>query len=894
MALLAANRWVFLIGSVFSAASALGACGGDEDGPLDDPMAGKSGGAGDSGTGGSGQPTGGRSNGGSSGKGTAGSGGRAGSGSVEGGADGEAGEAGAGGQTVEPPETCNSDEECAPAGMVCDPVPATCVACFFDTNCDDAEVCRDATCVAAVSCESSLDCGASEPICDTNNGRCVQCLAPTDCPANNDCTASVCVPYSPCENSLDCSAPEVCDTSEGRCFECVRDADCGTGGRCVDHDCRTACASDNACTPDGMLCNLGGGYCVNCLGHADCPSVYHCDAGECVRDLCAAGSRRCEGNAVATCNAAGDGYDLVVCGARQTCVADGPDTACQDWVCTAGELECDVAARTLVNCSADGLVASVEEDCDAQGFVCYEERCQDLECVPSARYCEGETVRQCAADGNSSTLYQTCSTGQFCSDETATCTTQICTPNEPWCNGTRAQVCNARGSGSTGSGTDCRASDGRQCVDGACECVANQDDCDGEAGNGCETNTSTDPDACGGCDDECSNNHISNPTCASSVCNGTCQSGYADCNSDKLSDGCEANLANDPDNCNVCDRVCSANHVAPRCTAGVCDGVCAGGYADCNSNKQTDGCETALDSDPDHCGGCTTVCSSAGMATRTCNGSCNGTCNADFLDCNSNKQTDGCEVNRLSDEAHCGDCETACSDGEFCINGECGDCNNRVLFLADDFDAGNDAMEAALIAAGLDVHRIDSSLVTYTGTPAASGFGAVLIPVGNLYSGVAPAGYETSILTAHTAGTGVLFTAWAGWRVNQSYWSTTFSSTLIITTYRNGITPAGTYTLTSANHPIWAGLPTSFTAPASQAVSVGQVVNGGTIIATCSGCAASTGDSGAGVVVREPSGSEGRVVDLAHSANYLQTAWYSDTNMMTMFTNAAKWATRCN
>lgn len=883
------NRWLFLFGCVLTTSLALGACGGDEDSDLDDPVGGSGAEGGEDasgGKGGSASPGGGTTTAGTTGGGTAGNGG--------GDAGGEAGStsAGSGGDgTVEPPESCTNDAECAPAGMVCDPLPAVCVACLFDSQCPAGESCRDTGCSEIESCDTSLDCtdAGSATVCDANNGVCVQCLSANDCPANHDCTNNLCVSFKPCQNSLDCTAPQVCDAATDRCYDCVRDADCGSG-RCVDHSCRLPCASDNACTSAGMLCNLSGGYCVSCLEDSDCPSVYHCSSGECVRDLCESGSKRCEGNAVATCREAGDGYSTQTCGSRQTCVADGESTACQDWVCTAGETECDAAAETLIDCAADGLTFEVEDDCDERGFICYQNTCQDLECVPSARYCEGETVRQCAADGESSSLYETCLTGQFCSDETAACTAQVCVPNEPWCNGTRAQVCNARGSGSTGTGTDCLASDGQQCVSGACECLVSRDDCDGDDDNGCETNISTDPDACGACETVCSNNHIASRACNAGACSGACSTGYSDCNSDKLTDGCETNTSTDASHCGGCNVACSSANVAsPHCSGGVCDSTCSANYADCNSDKRTDGCEINVETDPNHCGNCTSVCSSSNMATRTCSGSCNGTCVTGFLDCNDDKQTDGCETDGRIDEQHCGDCETVCADGESCVNGNCQTCNSTVLFLTDSVTTANTAIAAALETAGLSVTSVAGGAATYAGTPAASGFGAILIPVGDRIATTLPSAGQQAILTANAAGVGVVLTAWAQYNVINNYWDSMDALPLIA--YIGYTSATTTYTVDTAyaSHPIWAGLPASFTGATSHYVTYGTLVNGGVRIAACSGCSS----SGTAVAIKDPTTAQGRVVDIAHSANYNASTWYTNTNMLRMFTNAAKWATRC-
>jgi hypothetical protein len=107
----------------------------------------------------------------------------------------------------------------------------------------------------------------------------------------------------------------------------------------------------------------------------------------------------------------------------------------------------------------------------------------------------------------------------------------------------------------------------------------------------------------------------------------------------------------------------------------VCNGMCTPGYTDCNMNKQTDGCEANLQTDPVDRGTCGTVCSSNHMATVTCGGGiCNGTCAAGWSDCNNNKQTDGCEANTATDQNNCGMCGRICTPdagGNACSGGVC-------------------------------------------------------------------------------------------------------------------------------------------------------------------------------------------------------------------------------
>ena len=124
--------------------------------------------------------------------------------------------------------------------------------------------------------------------------------------------------------------------------------------------------------------------------------------------------------------------------------------------------------------------------------------------------------------------------------------------------------------------------------------------------------------------------------------------------------------ATDPAHCGGCGLACSTSNVARACAAGSCQaGTCNAGFADCNTDKRSDGCEIGIFTDADNCGGCGTICSGANMASRTCGnvagaGTCNGTCSAGFADCNGNKLADGCEVNLNLDVAHCGGCAAAC------------------------------------------------------------------------------------------------------------------------------------------------------------------------------------------------------------------------------------------
>lgn len=104
----------------------------------------------------------------------------------------------------------------------------------------------------------------------------------------------------------------------------------------------------------------------------------------------------------------------------------------------------------------------------------------------------------------------------------------------------------------------------------------------------------------------------------------TCLTGWTDCNLNE-GDGCEVNTASDPQQCGGC----GATHACPveatkhvltaSCTNGVCGiGTCMNGWEDCNTSMN-DGCETNLTL-PTSCGGCTTICGGSDKCAPTCSG----------------------------------------------------------------------------------------------------------------------------------------------------------------------------------------------------------------------------------------------------------------------------------
>lgn len=114
---------------------------------------------------------------------------------------------------------------------------------------------------------------------------------------------------------------------------------------------------------------------------------------------------------------------------------------------------------------------------------------------------------------------------------------------------------------------------------------------------------------------------------------------------------------------------CNINHAMAACNAGACVvKKCAAGFADCNGDP-ADGCEADL-SDVAHCGACNVACSgSSGVCSR--GGGCSSSCpSSQPTQCGST-----CTDTR-SDPSRCGSCGNACptpSNGTAtCSGGRCG------------------------------------------------------------------------------------------------------------------------------------------------------------------------------------------------------------------------------
>ncbi len=118
--------------------------------------------------------------------------------------------------------------------------------------------------------------------------------------------------------------------------------------------------------------------------------------------------------------------------------------------------------------------------------------------------------------------------------------------------------------------------------------------------------------------------------------------------------------ASDLAHCGRCDNACPVPAgSAATCIAGVCGTYCLPGQLDCDG-LPANGCEVDPQTDPDHCGACTTPCPSGPASTPVCvAGSCAITCDDFHADCDHASET-GCET-LLATETDCAGCGDACT-----------------------------------------------------------------------------------------------------------------------------------------------------------------------------------------------------------------------------------------
>ncbi len=519
------------------------------------------------------------------------------------------------------------------------------------------------------SCAAACDTTNGTPTCTAGSCgiTCAQGFGDCDGSAANGCETNLLTDTAHCGSCIAaCSTANGTPTcGGGACgIACAADwADCDgdLANGCEVHltndvghcgACGTACSTTNG-TP-----SCSAGVCaIACTdGFADCDgnASTGCEVTLASDPLhCGACGTACNAtNGTATCTSATCG---IVCNPGFANCDGDPSNGCEV------NLETDTA-----NCGA------CRTACDATNGTasCRNGAC-GIACNSGYGDCDGSAANGCEVNLQADTAHcGTCGTACNATNGTASCGAGVCgiTCNSGYgdCDGSASNGCEVNLNTDTAHCgacvVACSAINGApSCSAGVCEisCAPGFADCDLSNVDGCEVNLTTDPAHCGACINAC-NGTNGTATCSGAACGITCDAGWADCDA-SLANGCEVNTKTDPANCSACGATCDATNGTPFCETGACGITCAVGFGDCDA-QPANGCESDLATDPNHCNACGNACPVPANGTPSCTGGTCGiaTCDAGFADCDT-LPGDGCEVNVTSDVANCGGCGAACA-----------------------------------------------------------------------------------------------------------------------------------------------------------------------------------------------------------------------------------------
>ncbi|MFO0595081.1 MAG: MopE-related protein [Myxococcaceae bacterium] len=460
----------------------------------------------------------------------------------------------------------------------------------------------------------------------------------------------------PCQEDERCETG-LCDSVEGAPKVCLRPCTQGCRGSDV---CTTLPGNRYACVPERA------GLCKPCDSDADCPRA----ADRCIT---VGGTKVCGRD----CSFDG------TCPPTYTCTAD------HQCAPTSGTCDCVAAnAGQQVPCENDtdaGRCLGVKVCEPPVGFTTCSAK------VPAGETCNGQDD-DCDGMTDEDLGDAHCGVGE-CKRTTASCINgvpQACVPGQP-----TTEVCN-------GKDDDCNGGidDNVQVTAEVCDGIDN--DCDGQIDE--DWNLPSDPNNCGQCGLVCSvpGGSVSSYACVAGTCGiAVCAMGRANCNQ-QYADGCEVQVASDPNHCGQCGRACVTPNATPACVVGSCRvGTCDPGFANCNT-LVPDGCEVNTNTSLSNCGGCNVTCNAANANNSCVNGGCQYTCQPNWWDVDG-QRANGCEYacvltnngveqcdridndcdNRVdedfdltSDPDHCGSCTTVCT-APFAITG-CGSSMCRI------------------------------------------------------------------------------------------------------------------------------------------------------------------------------------------------------------------------
>ncbi len=208
------------------------------------------------------------------------------------------------------------------------------------------------------------------------------------------------------------------DTDGDGCVEWTPMEPCAPGETCVDGVCQVACPAQPCTTVGAKKCDgnavvtcqdANGDGCLEWAGAQPCGAGQTCSAGHCAvgcTDECTtAGAKKCEGDAVLTCGNY-DGDDCLEwspaepCGQGEVCSGGTCAVGCTPECTVAGATQCEGAAvKTCGNYDSDPCLEwGSPVPCDAgqtcSGGVC-QATCSDECSVAGATQCQGNAVQTC-------------------------------------------------------------------------------------------------------------------------------------------------------------------------------------------------------------------------------------------------------------------------------------------------------------------------------------------------------------------------------------------------------------------------------------------------------------------------------------------------------------------
>jgi hypothetical protein len=473
----------------------------------------------------------------------------------------------------------------------CGACGSPCVVPHATPNCVNG-VCGVGTCEAGyIDCDgdSTNGCEAQLQVDPKNCGTCGQGCAPGEGCQNGKCGVFCAKGKANCDGD----ATNGCETPLGTLTDC---GFCGDGcdlanaqtscdnGVCTLVQCKPGFANCNTNQPNGAAdgceinTNTDAGNCGFC-GNV-CPSGPHstavCQNGGCKLN-CDPGYADCDGNPNNGCEVHTD-VDKDNCGTcGHGCVVANGTAACTSGVCSIAQ--CNNGYDDCDKNPANGCEININTNPNNCGT------CNAPCSFPNANpICIGGMcgIGSCGAGWGD--CDNTLSTG--CETNTNTSTNNC---------GTCGHACTLPNANPA-------------CTNGACtiqSCKAGFADCDHAPDSGCEIDTDNDPKNCGGCGKEC---FVLNGTagCSMGKCTvASCNAGWGDCDG-QAGNGCETDLNNSLSNCGTCGNNCLSTCGGPtvlaqQCSAGACqinacvpgkyniDGACSNG-CECTSTGTSGAC----------------------------------------------------------------------------------------------------------------------------------------------------------------------------------------------------------------------------------------------------------------------------------------------------------------